>query len=130
MSEPEQVTIELPIPKACDPNKRLHYHQKAKMVKKERTEASLTVFLQDQFALPKNWEEATLTCRWYAPDNWQPDRDNATARLKAYIDGVVDAGVLENDNGLTIKPIQRETCKQAEARVVLMFEKTESEARR
>jgi Holliday junction resolvase RusA-like endonuclease len=54
---------------------------------------------------PPRWRRARLQIAWYAQrERWKPDADNAIARVKHYLDGLRDAGVLDDDDRLTIEP--------------------------
>ena len=53
------------------------------------------------------WTHATVRLRWYAKTARWPDADNAIGSVKGAIDGLVDAGVLLDDDNLTWLPIER-----------------------
>ncbi len=50
---------------------------------------------------------ASLRIDWYHPTRRLLDRDNIIASSKAYIDGIVDAGVLSDDRDVTFEPVGR-----------------------
>jgi Holliday junction resolvase RusA-like endonuclease len=78
------------------PNKRLHHMAlyQAKLLAKE--EMYLCVLKQGRphAALPK----AHITITWIAKDKRRRDIDNLFASMKAYIDGLVFAGVIADDS--------------------------------
>ncbi len=50
---------------------------------------------------PPRWKAASMSVAVFlGPRNKQPDPDNLLASLKAYIDGLADAGVVANDKNL------------------------------
>jgi crossover junction endodeoxyribonuclease RusA len=51
------------------------------------------------------WEKASVTPVFYFPNERRRDEDNAIASLKAAYDGIVDAGLLPDDDH---KHMQRE----------------------
>jgi Holliday junction resolvase RusA-like endonuclease len=51
------------------------------------------------------WKEATCQVHWYARDSRRRDKDNCLSSLKATFDGLVDAGLLEDDSALTHLPL-------------------------
>lgn len=85
-------------PKECSPNWRGHWATKARAVKKAR---------QDAFYCAKaakadgqaRFLTATLRVTIYVKSNrYVKDTDNATASLKPFIDGCVDASIVPDDN--------------------------------
>lgn len=54
------------------------------------------------------WPAATARCTFYHRDRRRRDRDNLLASLKSAFDGLVDAGVLVDDAGLTHLPVVME----------------------
>ena len=48
---------------------------------------------------------AVVGVRWYAASSRSRDGDNALASLKAAFDGLADAGVVDNDSGITHLPV-------------------------
>lgn len=85
------VKITLPLPSAkLSPNARLHWAAKAKAVKQHRLTAKLICSATGVgFESPVRFASYHLHFFW--PDNRRRDRDNATARCKAYLDGIADA---------------------------------------
>jgi Holliday junction resolvase RusA-like endonuclease len=54
------------------------------------------------------WVEATARVVFYAKDARRRDRDNILASMKPAFDGLVDAGILADDEGLTHAPVRIE----------------------
>jgi hypothetical protein len=71
---------------------------------------------------PPKWKRATVHVLAYFRDRrskW--DRDNFIAALKATIDGIVDAGLMENDRGLKWGEIELSRISKDYPRVELTF---------
>lgn len=75
-------------------NHRDHYRTKAKKTKAWRAYAEQAARAAGVPALHR----ATITGRIYKPHNRRYDPHNLFPTLKAIIDGIVDAGVLEDDD--------------------------------
>ena len=102
------VTIEVPIPpRSLSPNGRAHYHAKGRAKRIQRDTARLAALAALGRTPQPRWEKATALVTWYAKTARWPDADNAMGSLKGAIDGMVDAGVMLDDNGLTWLPIER-----------------------
>lgn len=74
-------------------NDREHWAPRAKKVKEVRTTAAL---LARQAGIPK-LETARVRLLWLVSDRRRRDRENIGATLKPAVDGLVDAGVIEDD---------------------------------
>lgn len=124
----KSITITIPIPPAlCSPNARGHYHAKAKAKATAREDAATCVMIachpiEDIKSWGFPWRSARLRIKWYHPTTRHRDRDNITASLKASIDGLVDAGLLVDDDQLTTYPPERLTDKK-DPRVELTLER-------
>ncbi|HWL54289.1 MAG TPA: hypothetical protein VNQ90_17750 [Chthoniobacteraceae bacterium] len=97
----ETVTIILPLPaKRLSPNcvvaTRGGRFAKASAVKRYRAMAKEAVEAACVETGP--WERALATVTFFWPDNRRRDEDNAVASLKAAYDGIVDAGLIVDDN--------------------------------
>jgi len=125
------ITITLPVPPvAVRPNGRSHWRAKAKAVKTMRCGAALTCCTVDRFAawrcLEPRFSRASIRIDWYHPTARFLDRDNIIASCKAYIDGIVDAGVLADDRDVTYEPVGRfKATKGTEPRVEITVTPTE-----
>lgn len=101
-----QLVIELPLPPAeLSPNARVHHFARARAAADTRTDAAYTAMraLDDAgFRAPPRWRRARVTYVWRTRRGAHPDPDNAIARCKPVLDGLVDAGVLENDRWIEI----------------------------
>lgn len=101
------ITITLPVPpKEVRPNGRPHWRAKAAAVKKMRVASWSEAILNNDNHLPK-WTHASIKIDWFHPTTRFLDRDNIIASCKAYIDGIVDAGVLSDDRDVTYEPVGR-----------------------
>ena len=99
------ITIKLPLPpKELSPNARCHWGKKAKAVKQYRKLASFEAFIESS-NLKQRWKDARSYVTAYFKDKRRRDRDNLLASLKSAFDGIVDAGVLDDDSGLIHMPI-------------------------
>jgi len=99
-----KITLSWP-PKQLNPNARVHYQQKARVVKKYRAECYILT-RQSGVELPKT-DKIHLFVDFYQPDKRRRDQDNIEASMKAAYDGIADAlGV--NDNRFVIHPFVRD----------------------
>lgn len=96
------IEVSLPIPhRALTPNSRVHWSIKAKRTRTARFNALVV----GRHALSKarigkpEWPEAETRVVSYFRDKRRRDRDNYAASLKAYWDGLADAGIVANDAG-------------------------------
>jgi crossover junction endodeoxyribonuclease RusA len=99
-----KITLLLP-PKALSPNARAHWALVARKTAVYRALACMAARCALPGAPPR-WTRAELKITWYCRNSrrqCQPDRDNLLAWLKPGIDGLQDAGVVENDRCL--KPL-------------------------
>lgn len=101
------ITIVLPIPPvAVRPNGRAHWRAKAKEVKRMHI-ASMAQCWYEVGTVRPQWTSARVRYDWYHPTKRLLDRDNIIGSCKAYLDGIVSAGVLADDNGVTLEPVGR-----------------------
>lgn len=79
----------------------IHWAVKAKAVKAARTAAKKEAERVLEGAPPPRWEKAKLVVTFFLlPKHRGQDPTNAIYSLKAYIDGLEDAGIVKNDRGL------------------------------
>lgn len=90
------ITVRLPPPPSeCSPNSRCHWAAKARAAKAQREIAMLSVIRElNGFTRPRI--DVTL----YARVNRRRDRDNLIASLKSAVDGLVDAGLFDDDHAV------------------------------
>lgn len=98
-------------PKALNPNGRFHHMAKAGAVRKYRRDACTLARLVMAGQL-LNWHEVTAQVTFYHRDKRRRDPDNLAAMLKPAWDGLVDAGVLVDDDRITHKPIEQAVDRQ------------------
>lgn len=101
---PQELTIDCPLPgRATHPNSRAHYRAKATAKKADREMAF--ALAKEQLGKLRRWQalpRATVLLTYYVSQ--RHDRDNLIAWAKAHIDGLVDAGVLLDDNDCFYEP--------------------------
>lgn len=103
------VTIELPLPpKELSPNARVHWRKKSEAVKNYRLHSFVASY---QGKHNPRWPAATTQATFYFKHKRRRDKDNFNAMLKSAWDGMVDAGLLKDDDQLTHKPTVFETDK-------------------
>lgn len=99
------ITVSRPSP-VLSPNGRGVWQERAREAKRAREEA-LYAALE---VLGPNWQpwagHVRLLIRWCAKGRI-PDLDNAAARLKYTIDGIVAAGLMSNDDQIARMQIER-----------------------
>ena len=74
-------------------NERIHYKQRSKKTERLRTEAFRACGTH-----PMTFGKVKITCIFRAPDNRRRDTANLYPSFKAILDGIVDAGVIHDDN--------------------------------
>lgn len=77
---------------------------KAAAIKKLRTKAKILFMAKYSTSFRPQWKRATVEIVWHHKTAAFPDRDNIIGSLKAFFDGLADAGLLHNDRGLTQLP--------------------------
>ena len=82
------------------PNKRLHWRPRAKATKVAKEEA--TGLVDEQGRPTKPYERAHITITWIAKDKRRRDPDNLFASCKSYVDGLVTAGLIEDDSAMHV----------------------------
>lgn len=90
---------------AAHPNARAHWAAKAKAVAKIREEAALGAMRLMGRNCP-NWPKAWLRLSYGFPRAGRRDPDNLIAWAKGVVDGLVDAGLMADDNAITWAPVQ------------------------
>lgn len=103
----EALTVTVGIPaRTLSPNSRPHWSIRMKAVKRARTESWAAAQVAMYEANVKGgWTDATCAVVWHARDSRRRDKDNCLASLKATFDGLVDAGLLKDDNAITHLPL-------------------------
>jgi Holliday junction resolvase RusA-like endonuclease len=79
-----------------NPNKRLHWSDLYRAKRDAKDEAMALVYQQGK--PPQPYEKAHITITWVAKDKRRRDIDNLFSSMKAYLDGLVAAGVLIDDS--------------------------------
>jgi crossover junction endodeoxyribonuclease RusA len=104
---PDVLTVTIGVPqRVLSPNARCHWGVKARATKRARVEAwAATQVAMYEANVKGGWVEATAEVHWYARQDRKRDTDNCLASLKAYFDGIVDAGLLRDDNAITHLPL-------------------------
>ncbi len=91
------VVITLPLPpRSLSPNARVHWRRRAADTKTYREAAHLMTLAAG--GRGKRWERAKAQATFYWPINRCRDIRNAEHSLKATYDGIVDAGLIIDDN--------------------------------
>ena len=114
------MTIPLPLPpKELHPNAsaKIHHMKKARIRRQYRETcgwAAKAAILRSSWALVS---DATVLATFYFNTKRERDGDNLIAWIKAGIDGLVDAGVFEDDNRIKYLPVVIVVDKTAAPRV-------------
>jgi len=100
--EDNQVKITLPLPnRKLSPNAIPHHMELYRLKKAAKNAGHMAALLavqeqeMDESQFP--WEKATTQATFYFLVNRRRDGDNHNAMLKAYLDGVADAGIVNDD---------------------------------
>jgi crossover junction endodeoxyribonuclease RusA len=89
------------------PNARTHWTRKAHCTQKYRwLVGQLARPLAREKRLRVPWDKATVSLTFYQPNDLRRDADNFLASMKAAFDGLVDAGILKDDNRITHLPVE------------------------
>ncbi len=96
----------LPVPdRRLSPNARVNWRTRAKLVKETRSQSAAVAKLT--LALRRaNWHEVTARATFHFPDKRRRDTDNLAALLKPVWDGLVDSGLLIDDDRITHLPVE------------------------
>jgi crossover junction endodeoxyribonuclease RusA len=95
------ITILLPLPvRKLSPNARVHWAEKAKLVKASRRVASIASLEALNLRRPPGWLKAKMEVKAYFKTLTFPDPDNFIASLKSSIDGIADSGIILDDKAL------------------------------
>ena len=82
------------------PNKRLHHMELYRAKAAAKMDAVMLVLAQGK--PPRPYERAHITITWVAKDKRRRDTDNLFSSMKAYIDGLVEAGLLVDDDAMRV----------------------------
>ena len=83
----------------ASPNARVHYMKLANVKRNQKDVMMATVLEMPSMDRPDEpMEKAHLTITFHAADKRRRDIDNLLSGCKAYIDGLVAAGVIEDDS--------------------------------
>jgi crossover junction endodeoxyribonuclease RusA len=97
----KSIVIVLPLPaRKLSPNARVHWAEKAKLVRASRKVALYESIKALQGRRPPGWIKAKMEVRAFFKTRNFPDPDNLTASLKSSIDGIADSGIINNDKSL------------------------------
>lgn len=98
------LSLTLPIPpSSLSPNARVHRMAKAKATREARRHSFLVARGATGGRRLMVSVARTLATFWW-PSKRRRDRDNATGMLKAYMDGLTDAGIWVDDSVVTHLP--------------------------
>lgn len=103
--------LKLDVPhKDLSQNSRVHWSVKAKLVRSHRQKACLFAKICFKDILTRNlfepYRSATIGLKFYFKDNRRRDHRNFEGRCKSYDDGIVDSGILIDDDKLTWQPTE------------------------
>lgn len=114
------VFIELSLPPPqCKPNGRYHWRAKMGPVKAYRCTAKMAAVAALGRMNPPKWKEARAQLTFYFRDRRRRDADNLLASAKQIFDGLTDAGVLDDDKGLSHNPVRCFVDKRTRVEVVV-----------
>ena len=102
---------------ALSPNSRVHWavkHKASKAIKKATANGvKIALLLADELDYADvPWHEIELQAVYYHHVNRRRDPDNLIALLKYPIDGLVMAGLLVDDDRITLKPVIKKIDKE------------------
>ena len=119
----DAVTITLPYlpPRSLSPNGRAHWAERYRDAQAMMNHVIILVL--EAGKPPKPFERATLTMRWEAKDRRRRDYDNLLAATKPALDGLVQGGVLVDDNTECLSLVLEYAGGQAQDAVVMTVRK-------
>lgn len=126
----ERVDLELPLPPAeAGGNDRGHSIVRSMVRKQMKRDAYFVARTQiNAYLWPwQPWTLVVITYRWYGKTLRMPDPDNVIARCKAYLDGIVEAGLIADDSRahVSFAPVVYEKDKN-NPRLVVEIERVEA----
>jgi len=125
----ESVTITLPLPaKSLSPNARVYRWEIHKATAIHRDRARWATYDAIAGTTPR-WLAATIQATFYHAQRRVRDQMNLIGSMKAYEDGIVDAGLLADDEGVTWLPPIR-LIDRDDPRVVLVVTRQEATSER
>ena len=83
-----------------NPNKRLH-HMQLYAAKRDAKDESIALVLE-QGRPDTPYEKAHITITWVAKDKRARDLDNLMSSMKGYIDGLVEAELIVDDDAMHV----------------------------
>lgn len=102
-------------------NDRPHHHAKAKLTKAWRASAQAAIWVNPRVQPKHQYAHIIVSIRW--PDKRRRDPGNWYPTAKAIVDGLVDAGVLiDDDDAHVIGPDMRREYPNGPARVTVTIE--------
>lgn len=120
--KPESITITVPLPpRAMHPNARAHWRAKMAPKKLQRETAYLAALNATRHLERQPfWKLAEVQMTWHVARH--NDSDNLLGWAKGTIDGIADAGVVDNDRGFVFMPPKQVTgTKEKDRRVVIVI---------
>ena len=109
------IAIVLPLPPKClSANGRGCWQARARATKKARADAALVA---SQYRPAKPAKRLTIQPVFFGCGRHDPS--NLNVWLKAYLDGIEDAGLIENDRGITMLPARQVPTTKGNQRVEL-----------
>lgn len=99
----ETITIELPMPDgSMSGHAKGHWRKKASATKTMRYQACVLAMATGK--VPKEpWTQARIDYAFFLASDRRTDEANLIQRCKPYVDGIVDAGIILDDNWRALK---------------------------
>jgi crossover junction endodeoxyribonuclease RusA len=95
----EAITISMPLPPPeLHPNRPVHPLAKARHTRAARDRAFYLATAMLGGRGKPYWTKVQIQIRWYFTVHRRRDEKNLDGWLKAYVDGLVDAGIMIDDN--------------------------------
>lgn len=94
-------------PAACWPNARCHYYAVGRAKAKAKKMARWAAYqAMGDGSITPGWRKVTMLIEYFSTHHTAADSDNVVGACKAYRDGLVAAGVMANDDQVTLLPPQ------------------------
>lgn len=125
--QPSTISIQLGLPPVTlMPNSRCHYMAKSRATKESRSDsAHFARQAMRSFGFTRPMKAAACQIEFNFATKRRRDADNLLAWCKSQIDGIADAGLIENDSGITYLPVKQHASKAQPPGVVYTFTEIE-----
>jgi len=118
------IKITVPIPSnKLSPHAKGHWRAKSALTKKTREAARLMALVALDGRTPPMWSLTTASMVGYFPSRCRWDHFNLIGAMKPTLDGIADAGIVENDRWLRPGTFDFDRIDKANPRIEIILTK-------